>query len=206
MGVLGFALWLRMDTTANHYIRASYEIEQVTTYYIACYVVMGAGCALTFIGFLGCCGAFQESKCMLSCFFCVLFVVFGAQIATGVWIYFHKHKIEMSITDTFIILVQRYYGTTRDPLIDEAIDYVQKTLQCCGGLSPKDWRESTLVQQEILNQDRVPVSCCRDLAIPLDQQNTGICGISGTWDIEHEGYTHPAVYDRGSTQKTICEM
>ena len=65
MGVLGLALWLRMDHKVNNFVRASYEIDQVNTYYILCYIMMGAGCVLTFVGFLGCCGAFQESKCML---------------------------------------------------------------------------------------------------------------------------------------------
>ena len=37
-------------------------------------------------------------------------------------------QIESSVTETFTSLAQRYYGTTRDQLIDDAIDYVQKTV------------------------------------------------------------------------------
>ncbi len=66
MGVLGFAIWMRMDQKVNFYARASYKKpDDINSYYIMCYVLMGAGALMTFVGFLGCCGAFQESRCML---------------------------------------------------------------------------------------------------------------------------------------------
>ncbi len=65
MAVLGFSIWMRMDPKVNHYVRASYDEDDMNTYYIICYLLMGAGGVMTFVGFLGCCGAFQESRCML---------------------------------------------------------------------------------------------------------------------------------------------
>ena len=65
MAVLGFAIWMRMDPKVNHYVRASYEVDDINMYYIICYLLMGTGGIMTFVGFLGCCGAFQESRCML---------------------------------------------------------------------------------------------------------------------------------------------
>ena len=64
MGVLGFAIWLRMDPKITNYVRAGYD-KELNDYYIICYILMAAGGVMTFVGFLGCCGAFQESKCML---------------------------------------------------------------------------------------------------------------------------------------------
>ena len=65
MAVLGFSIWLRMDPKVNHYMRASFGVDHIEAYYVACYTLMGAGGFMTFVGFLGCCGAFQESRCML---------------------------------------------------------------------------------------------------------------------------------------------
>lgn len=35
------------------------------SYYIMTYILIGAGALMSFIGFVGCCGAYQESACML---------------------------------------------------------------------------------------------------------------------------------------------
>ncbi|KAK2152210.1 hypothetical protein LSH36_337g04004 [Paralvinella palmiformis] len=64
MGVLGLAIYLRMDPQSNHFIRAAYA-DEINIYHIICYLLIATGVAVTFIGFLGCCGAFQESRCML---------------------------------------------------------------------------------------------------------------------------------------------
>ncbi len=68
MAVLGLAIYLRLDPGANHIVRAAYanDLNEPITYYIICYILIGTGLAVTFIGFLGCCGAFQESRCMLA--------------------------------------------------------------------------------------------------------------------------------------------
>ena len=80
MSVLGYAIWLRMDPKITNYVLAVYD-NHINDYYIICYTLMATGGVMTFVGFLGCCGAFQESKCMLGtvsvavrCFLCKAFI------------------------------------------------------------------------------------------------------------------------------------
>jgi len=57
-------LYLRMDSQVNHVMIAAYA-EDVQMFHYFCYVAIAAGAVITFIGFLGCCSAYQESRCML---------------------------------------------------------------------------------------------------------------------------------------------
>jgi len=57
-------LYLRMDSQVNHVMIAAYA-DDVQIFHWLCYVAIAAGAAITFIGFLGCCSAYQESRCML---------------------------------------------------------------------------------------------------------------------------------------------
>ena len=58
-------LYLRMDSHVNHVMMAAYA-EDVRMFHWFCYVTIAAGAVITFIGFLGCCSAYQESRCMLA--------------------------------------------------------------------------------------------------------------------------------------------
>jgi len=58
------ALYLRMNSHINHVVTAAYT-DDVQLFHWLCYVAVAAGTAITFLGFLGCCSAYQESRCML---------------------------------------------------------------------------------------------------------------------------------------------
>lgn len=64
MTLLIAGIFLRMDVSINHTMVASYA-ENVAIFHWMCYTLIGTGVIVTFIGFLGCCSAFQESSCML---------------------------------------------------------------------------------------------------------------------------------------------
>jgi hypothetical protein len=65
MAMLGLAVYLRMDPHTTHLVRASYGAAGLAALHIACYVFIVCSTAVVFIGFMGSCGAFQESRCML---------------------------------------------------------------------------------------------------------------------------------------------
>ncbi len=46
----------------------------------------------------------------------------------NIWLKIVLLQLETQVSKTFKDLVQKYYGSTKDPLIDEAIDFVQKTV------------------------------------------------------------------------------
>ncbi|XP_006028827.1 CD9 antigen isoform X2 [Alligator sinensis] len=60
--VLAIGLWLRFDAQT----KSIFELESNnTTFYTGVYILIGAGALMMLVGFLGCCGALQESQCML---------------------------------------------------------------------------------------------------------------------------------------------
>ncbi|XP_019900014.2 tetraspanin-2a isoform X2 [Esox lucius] len=69
---------------------------------LAVYILIGAGGIMMLVGFFGCCGTLKESQCLLASFFACLIVIFGAEVAAGVFGFMNKEKI---IDD-----VQKFYS------------------------------------------------------------------------------------------------
>jgi Tetraspanin family len=58
--VVVFAVWMLTDPT---FLVSMTQEEK--HYYIALYIFLAVGALLLLVAFLGCCGAFKESQCML---------------------------------------------------------------------------------------------------------------------------------------------
>ncbi|KAM9752497.1 tetraspanin-2-like isoform 1-T1 [Menidia menidia] len=77
------------------------------------------------VGFFGCCGAVRESQCLLGSFFACLLVIFGSEVAAGVFGFLNKDKI---IAD-----IQNFYKNTYNENSNSTmILSYQKVLNCCG--------------------------------------------------------------------------
>uniref|UniRef100_A0A4W3GCM8 CD9 antigen-like n=1 Tax=Callorhinchus milii TaxID=7868 RepID=A0A4W3GCM8_CALMI len=88
--VLAVALWLRFDSKTT----AIFGAGQCPAHFcVGIYILMGVGAVIMIIGFFGCCGAVQESQCLLGSFFACLLVIFAAEITAGVWGFLNKEQI-----------------------------------------------------------------------------------------------------------------
>lgn len=58
LGVLAVSVWLYLDSSA-------YLGDGGGSYLVAIFVLMAAGALMVLVGMLGCCGALQESPCLL---------------------------------------------------------------------------------------------------------------------------------------------
>ncbi|XP_043823137.1 CD9 antigen [Dromiciops gliroides] len=82
------------------------------------------------VGFLGCCGAVQESQCMLGLFFAFLLVIFAIEIAAAIWGYSHKDEV--------IREIQEFYKETYNNMKSKEGPYrdtlkaIHHALDCCG--------------------------------------------------------------------------
>lgn len=99
-------------------------VQDANNYYIGLSIVLVIGLVLIIVAFLGCCGAFKESQCLLVTFFCFLLVVVTAEIAAGAWAFTNKDKLTDIVRDTVKHTVQEEYSVyaTRTA----AFDGVQK--------------------------------------------------------------------------------
>ncbi|ELU17087.1 hypothetical protein CAPTEDRAFT_228688 [Capitella teleta] len=172
MTLLGMAIYLRMNPSVLNFIRAGFQ-DSLDSFFILCYILVGAGAVLTFIGFMGCCAAFLEFRCLVGSFFILLFMVFAIEVGIAVWIVMHKDGLNDQARSTFPSLVKQKYDEDRS-VIQIAVDHVQTNLHCCGSAGPSDWFNSTwAINHGFVHS--VPVSCCQQLSFPKGY-DAGVCG------------------------------
>lgn len=65
--ILGVGIWAKVDSNSFLGILDSVENlpSEVSQLVYVSYLLIALGCVLVVIGFLGCCGAIKESRCML---------------------------------------------------------------------------------------------------------------------------------------------
>ncbi|XP_030216243.1 tetraspanin-2 [Gadus morhua] len=120
--VLSVGLWLRFDPETVSLLNGHGAPE---TFFIGVYILIVAGSLVMLVGFFGCCGAVRESQCLLGSFFACLLIIFGAEVAAGVFGFLNKDKI---IED-----VQNFYAKTYDDNNNSTlISSYHKVLNCCG--------------------------------------------------------------------------
>ncbi|KAJ8260434.1 hypothetical protein GJAV_G00182050 [Gymnothorax javanicus] len=89
------------------------------------YILIGAGGLMMLVGFFGCCGAVRESQCLLGSFFACLLIIFGAEVAAGVFGFLNKDKI--------ILEIQDFYKKSAETNANSTVaSMYQDVLKCCG--------------------------------------------------------------------------
>lgn len=128
------------------------ELLDTNLYTGVAIVITVAGALIVLISFLGCCGAFQESKCLLGTFFTlvlILFVVVGAGAIAG--FVMGSDSILEQIKTGLQKSVDDY---TEKDAIKNSWDFLQENFKCCGVDSSSDWAR-------VLGSNNVPRSCCK---------------------------------------------
>ncbi|KAG7494563.1 hypothetical protein JOB18_033115 [Solea senegalensis] len=124
--VLAVGLWLRFDPEIVELLT---EDGAPDTFFIAVYILLGAGGLMMIVGFFGCFGAVRESQCLLASFFACLLIIFGAEIAAGVFGFLNKEQI--------VEEVQKFYSSSIADVPSSSnytiADTYHRTLNCCGG-------------------------------------------------------------------------
>lgn len=128
--VLAVGLWLRFDPETVELLTGD---GAPYTFFIAVYILLGAGGLMMIVGFFGCFGAVRESQCLLASFFACLLIIFGAEITAGVFGFINKEQIAEE--------VQKFYSSSISDITNPngtaiALLY-HKTLNCCGGSTPE---------------------------------------------------------------------
>ncbi|KAJ3596072.1 hypothetical protein NHX12_002481 [Muraenolepis orangiensis] len=135
--VLAIGLWLRFDTKTKGLFEGT---ESPYVFYSGVYILIGAGALMMVVGFLGCCGAIQESPCMLGLFFFFLLILFAVEVAAGIWGFSNQSKIVEDIT-TFYLETYKNFNNGDDRL-KETLRVIQTGLSCCGPSGPRSVPES----------------------------------------------------------------
>ncbi|XP_043404707.1 tetraspanin-18 isoform X2 [Chelonia mydas] len=126
--LLGIGIWVIVDPTGFREIVAANPLL-----FTGAYIMLAMGAMLFLLGFLGCCGAVRENKCLL------LFLTRE---------YFTKE------------LKKHYQGNNETDVFSSTWNSVMITFGCCGVNGPEDFE--TAPHFRLLHSEHVvPEACCR---------------------------------------------
>uniref|UniRef100_A0A6B2EID3 Tetraspanin n=1 Tax=Phlebotomus kandelakii TaxID=1109342 RepID=A0A6B2EID3_9DIPT len=198
------AIWMLTDPT---FLISMTQDEN--HYYIGLYIFLAIGALMLIVAFLGCCGAFKESQCMLVSFFCCLLVILVAEVAAGVWAFQNKQELSKMVQASVKHTVKEEYGVINSRTI--AFDAIQKHFECCGAGGPHDWASSrfntkTKDGAQILDFKisslnpvyTIPETCC--------QKNVGKVVCEGSTKAGLTALINPAINSEGCVDKLVKEL
>lgn len=151
--LLGVGIWVILDPTGFREIVAVNPLL-----FMGAYIVVGMGALLFLLGFLGCCGAIRENKCLLLFFFLFILLIFLAELSAAILAFIFRDNLSR---DFFTKEVKKHYqGTNSSQIFSSTWNSVMTTFECCGVNGPQDF-EDALYFNTLYPSDIVPEDCCR---------------------------------------------
>ncbi|NXA92779.1 TSN8 protein, partial [Melanocharis versteri] len=135
--ILGFSIWIRVGGAQQ--VNACSHPS--TIMFAGVNLLIAVGAIIMILGFLGCCGAVRESRCMLILFFIGLLLILILQVTGGVLGAVYKSQVEVVFNLTLNANVDALQSTSgENKQFQEQFQKFEKENQCCGLLNgPKDW-------------------------------------------------------------------
>ncbi|CAL8291276.1 unnamed protein product [Boreogadus saida] len=157
--LLGVGVWVLVDPTGFREIVAANPLL-----FTGVYIVLAMGGMLFLLGFLGCCGAIRENKCLLLFFFMLILLIFLAELAAAILAFiFREHLTREYFTKE---LKRHYQGYNNTDVFTSTWNGIMNTFDCCGVNSPEDFKESLF--KSLNHDDMVPAACCQRPSQPAD--------------------------------------
>ncbi|KAF2974710.1 hypothetical protein EK904_001577, partial [Melospiza melodia maxima] len=149
--ILGFSIWIRVSS-------AQQGVD--SSLLGGANILIAVGAIIMILGFLGCCGAVKESRCMLMLFFIALLLILILQVTAGVLGAVYKPQVQyysiFSLVEATFNLtlsegVSALQSTTGEyKEYQEEFQKLEKMYQCCGLRDgPKDWGQNFDKQTDI---------------------------------------------------------
>uniref|UniRef100_A0A671S0G7 Tetraspanin n=1 Tax=Sinocyclocheilus anshuiensis TaxID=1608454 RepID=A0A671S0G7_9TELE len=157
--ILGVGIWVKVDSGSilnflQNIQGAPGELGQVLN---VGYLLIAVGAVLLILGFLGCCGAIRESRCMLLLFFIIILIVFIAEVAGAIVLLVFKPLAENLIKQVggeVVKSIRNDYGKNSD--VTGLWNSTMTTLKCCGFNNYTDFTNSYFVN----DTKSYPFQCC----------------------------------------------
>ncbi|CAM5118185.1 unnamed protein product [Natator depressus] len=157
LAVLGIGIWMKVDGGSFVQILGAAAPQLMQLINVG-YLCIAVGTFLLLMGFLGCCGAMKESKCMLLLFFVIILILFIAEVTGAVVVLAFSSMADIFIEHlkTWAVKTLREdYGRQDD--LTAIWDTTMKELKCCGFNNYKDFNSSYFYQT---HSQTYPAGCC----------------------------------------------
>ncbi|KAJ8254271.1 hypothetical protein COCON_G00208830 [Conger conger] len=157
--ILGVGVWVKVDSGSllgflGSIKNAPGELSQVLN---VGYLLIAVGAVLLLIGFLGCCGAAKESKCMLLLFFVIVLIIFIAEVAGAIAVLIFKPLVAgliNSVGEEAVKSIKRIYDSDSD--FTALLNTTMYGLTCCGFYGYSDFTGSPFTNRT----QQYPGPCC----------------------------------------------
>lgn len=169
-GILAVGIWVKVDSGSIFNFMAQIPNAPTELAHVlnVGYLLIALGGLLVIIGFLGCCGAVRESKCMLLLFFIIVMLIFLAEVAGAIVVLVLKPTLDTLLAKLGTAAVQSIktdYGSNKD--ITGLWDTTMNLLKCCGYNNYTDFTNSTFHQT-----NGYPPVCCQGGGAPCGSNST----------------------------------
>ncbi|EHB12395.1 Tetraspanin-8 [Heterocephalus glaber] len=136
--ILGIAIWIRVSKDGNEILSSG---KSDINPFVAANILIAVGAIIMVMGFLGCCGAVKESRCMLLLFFIGLLVILLLQVAAGILGAISQTETKRILNETFYENVNLLSQTGNNGKeFRAAMTEFQNKFECCGLVSgASDW-------------------------------------------------------------------
>ncbi|XP_059846834.1 tetraspanin-1-like [Hypanus sabinus] len=157
--IMGVGIWIKVDG-GSFFAVLEHMSSSLKVVANVGYLCIALGAFLMVIGFLGCCGAMKENKCMLMIFFLVILVIFLAQLVAVVVILafsgladIFMSYIAMWLKDFF----KNDYGKIQE--LTDIFDALMLQFKCCGISGHTDFLNSYFLN----TTGKFPKACCSNM-------------------------------------------
>ncbi|KAG9262543.1 tetraspanin-1-like [Astyanax mexicanus] len=144
-----------------------------------CYLLIAVGAILAIMGFLGCCGAITESKCMLLTFFIIVLLIFIAEVAGAIVVFVFQplaKELLQKVSDSFVLTIRENYG--EEKTFTSLMNDTMTELKCCGFNNYTDFDGSPFLK----NTSHYPVTCCLETSTACSLTEASEQEVKGCFD------------------------
>lgn len=128
--ILGLAIYVRVSKDGKEIIASG---DTGMNPLIAVNILIAVGAIIMVLGFLGCCGAIKESRCMLLLFFIGLLLILLLQVAAGILGATFKSQTNRILNETLYENAKLLSETSNEAReFQKAMIALQSELKCCG--------------------------------------------------------------------------
>ncbi|XP_060087735.1 tetraspanin-1 [Heteronotia binoei] len=153
--LLGIGIWVSVDSTSfvNLFGPLSSNVLQFVN---VGYLLIAIGAVLFALGFLGCCGAQKESKCLLITFFSIILIIFIIEVAAAVVALVYTSVAETILQGTVTQALKKDYGKNKE--VTDIWNKTMEELECCGLMNYTDFNNSYYLD----HYRQYPPFCCKN--------------------------------------------
>ncbi|XP_038650131.1 tetraspanin-1-like isoform X2 [Scyliorhinus canicula] len=156
--LLGVGIWVSVDGGSFLKVIGPIASSQAMQFVNIGYFCIAIGIVLVVLGFLGCCGAQKESKCLLMLFFVIVLIIFIAEIAAAVVALVYSSFAESLLRAWVTPVLQNDYGKQTD--VTGIWNTTMSELKCCGFTNYTDFTNSYYFKN---HGQTFPPFCCSNL-------------------------------------------